>query len=279
VRLNGRQAGDSLLSNNSKIPHNYNICIKMGSSNSIMSNKKSIVVDAGNTRVKMAMFGHDALLHQHMITYEYFWETFYSWMGSDQIEQVLISDVSGKLAASTPANLPFNIHWLTDETTLPFKNLYETKATLGADRKALVAAAMHFYPKKPCLIIDAGTCVTFDLLTASEEYLGGSISPGLLMRLQAMHTFTGQLPLPTFNEIPALTGTSTDTCLLSGAYYGLIAEVDYLATHYQQQFAGLHILLTGGDAQVLAKRIKTSIFVHEHLLLFGLHKILSHHAK
>lgn len=243
-----------------------------------MSNKKSIVVDAGNTRVKMAMFDHDALLHLLVLAHENFWETLFAWVGSDQIEQVLISDVSGKLEALKPNDLPISIVWLNAETILPFKNLYQSKATLGADRKALVAAAMYFYPKKPCLIIDAGTCVTFDLLTAFEEYLGGSICPGLHMRLQAMHTFTGKLPLPTFTEIPALTGTSTDSCLLSGAYYGLISEIEYFAAQYQQQFEGLHILLTGGDAQVLAKRIKTSIFVHEHLLLFGLHKILSHHA-
>lgn len=244
-----------------------------------MSNKKSIVVDAGNTRVKMAMFSHDALLQQQMITYENFWESLSAWIGSDQINQVLISDVSGKLVASMPPNLPCNIHWLNADTALPFKNLYESKATLGADRKALVAAAMHFYPNQPCLIIDAGTCVTFDLLSASEEYLGGSISPGLQMRLQAMHTFTGKLPLATFMAEPNLLGKNTNDCLLSGAYYGIIAEIAYQSAHYSIANKDLKILLTGGDAQLLAKRIKTSIFVHENLLLFGLHKILTHHAK
>jgi type III pantothenate kinase len=244
-----------------------------------MSNKKSIVVDAGNTRVKMALFDHDALLHQQLLQHENFWEALANWIGSSQFNQVLISDVSGKLMQQMPPSFSYPIHWLDAEMPLPFKNLYQTKETLGADRKALVAAAMHFYPKKPCLIIDAGTCVTFDLLNASEEYLGGSISPGLHMRLQAMHMNTGKLPLPTFSEIPNLIGQSTNACLLSGAYYGIIAEIDYLSNQYRQQFSGLHVLLTGGDAQVLAKRIKTSIFVHEHLLLFGLYKILSHHAK
>lgn len=244
-----------------------------------MSNKKSIIVDAGNTRIKMALFDYDAILDQQIVGTENFWASLALWVGSNQITQVLISDVSGKLESIQPKQLDCEITWLSTETKLPFKNLYESKSTLGADRKALVAGAMQLYPKKNCLIIDAGTCVTFDLLTSSEEYLGGSISPGLHMRLQAMHTFTGKLPKPAFTEVPELLGKTTDACLLSGAYYGLIAEIEYLTAHYQQQFLDLHILLSGGDAQVLAKRIKTSIFVHENLLLFGLHKILLHHAK
>lgn len=243
-----------------------------------MSNKKSIIVDAGNTRIKMALFDNNAILDQQVVGAENFWENLALWVGSNQIMRVFISDVSGKLNQLKPENVAYNIIWLTPETSLPFKNLYESKSTLGADRKALVAGAMQLYPKKNCLIVDAGTCVTFDLLTASEEYLGGSISPGLHMRLNAMNTFTGKLPLPVYNEVPAVLGKSTEQCLLSGAYFGLIAEIEYLAAHYQQQFPDLHILLTGGDAQELAKRIKTSIFVHENLLLVGLHKLLLHYV-
>ncbi len=244
-----------------------------------MSTKKSIVIDAGNTRIKMAMFDHDALLHEQILTYENCREPLRAWLGSEQINQLLISDVGGKLPDYLPVHIPCPVIWLNVETLLPFKNLYQSKATLGADRKALVAAAMHFYPKKPCLIIDAGTCVTYDILNASDEYLGGSISPGLQMRLKAMHSYTAKLPHPDWVDIPSLTGQNTEACLLSGAYYGLIAEIEYLTAQYEQQFPGLHVLLTGGDAQMLAKRIKTSIFVHEHLLLFGLHKILTHHAQ
>lgn len=190
-----------------------------------------------------------------------------------------MSDVSGILEGLlnvNPTSVP--IGFLTSESKLPFQNHYQS-STLGSDRKALVTGAMELFGGMNCLIIDAGSCVTFDLLTASYDYLGGSISPGLHMRLKAMHSFTGKLPLPGWDQPRHFIGKTTEECLLSGAYFGLLAEIEFTIGKYSQEYKDLKVILTGGDASELAMNIKTSIFVDEHLLLYGLNKLLIHNAE
>lgn len=240
----------------------------------------SLVVDSGNTRVKLGVFKEGQLLKSASCAFGSARNLMAQWIAELAVEKVVVSDVNGELER---AELDFGAHvellFIDKDTNLPFVNLYESKATLGADRKALVAGALHFFENEACLIIDAGTCVTYDVVNASQEYLGGNITPGLHMRLRAMHEFTGKLPLPIF-ELPAqVLGKNTQECLTSGAYYGLIGEINFLVAHYQQNWPQIRVLLTGGDAELLAMSLKTSIFVNEHLLLYGLNKILTHHAE
>jgi|LakMenEpi03Aug12_release.lakeMendotaPanAssembly.Ray.scaffolds.fasta_scaffold44511_4 type III pantothenate kinase len=236
---------------------------------------KNLVIDAGNTRIKVAMFiGHE--LHSVMVFNPAMPEEFVAWCKSFAPQKILLSDVGGKAIEKIGAYLPsVPFFQLSAQLNLPFENLYASKQTLGADRMALVAGGIHFFPGKELLIIDAGTCVTYDVLGSNQKYLGGNITPGLQMRLQAMHTFTGKLPLPDFERPTEVLGTNTQSCLLSGAYFGLVGEIEYFIAHYANQKPNLKVLLTGGDAQTLAKSLKSSIFVHEHLLLYGLNKILS----
>ncbi len=238
-----------------------------------------LLIDAGNTRVKLAMFLDNEMLFKEVLAYDHFGSRLPELLQIHPIQNIFICDVGGKLEAIIPSlqiNLP--IAYLTAQSILPFENLYES-VTLGSDRKALVAGAMALYPQRNCLVIDAGTCVTYDVITHAHEYLGGNITPGLQMRMQAMHAFTGKLPLLEWQGAAAVLGPTTDACMQSGAYYGLIGEINYLVEAYQQNHPGLIVLLTGGDAQVLAKSIKTSIFVNEDLLLYGLNKIVNHHAE
>lgn len=234
-----------------------------------------LVIDAGNTLIKFALFEQQVLLEQ------YTWDrkdtnALQAWLANKTFEKILLSDVSGQaLPLLTPFLSQQKIQQLSAQLNLPFNNLYATPHTLGADRMALVAGAMALFPQKNCLIIDAGTCVTYDLLSAEGNYLGGNITPGLQMRLKAMHTFTGKLPLPDFNLPLQVLGNDTVSCLQTGAYFGLIGEIEWLAAQYQKDFADLHLILTGGDAQLLAKRLKTNIFANPQLLLHGLNKIIS----
>lgn len=240
---------------------------------------KSLVIDIGNTRMKTGVFFENKLLQHDEILWvqEYKIKDIVNDFG---ISKIMVSNVS--LLTSNVLNqlkTEVQILFLDNETRLPFINNYKSKDTLGSDRKALVAGAGHFYEAANCLVIDAGTCVTYDLLTENGEYLGGNITPGIQMRLKAMHQFTGKLPLPLWQVPAEIIGSDTEHCLLSGAYFGLLGEIQYFIDYYEKKFDHLKVLITGGDASILAKRIKNSIFVHEHLLLYGLNKILIENVK
>ncbi len=238
-----------------------------------------LLIDAGNTRLKLGLFHNKEMVFKETMAYAEFAVRLPELLQMHQVKNIFICDVSGNLEALLPAlKIDVPIAFLHEQTILPFHNLYQS-ATLGSDRKALVAGAMAIYPQRNCLVIDAGTCVTYDILTHAHEYLGGNITPGLQMRLQAMHTFTGKLPMLEWQGTAELMGNTTQACMQTGAYYGLIGEINFFVEAYKQEHPGLMVILTGGDAHVLAKSIKTSIFVNEDLLLHGLNKIVNHHAE
>jgi type III pantothenate kinase len=168
-------------------------------------------------------------------------------------------------------------------TPVPLQNAYATPQTLGADRLAGAVAAGYLRPGQPTLVIDAGTALKFDLV-ADNTFYGGSIAPGLQMRLRALHAFTGRLPLlelPTPAEAVQLIGDSTASSLLSGVLNGTAAEVNGLVAAYQQRYPGLGLVLTGGDAAHLRPRLAADlgfIFVVPELVLIGLDRILRHNV-
>ena len=164
---------------------------------------------------------------------------------------------------------------LSDQTKLPFSNNYQTPETLGMDRVAAVAGATHFFSNTNCLIIDLGTCITYDFITAGEIYLGGAISPGLQMRLNALHHFTQKLPQLTFKEINEFVGTSTESSILSGVFYGILGEISETIFRYEQRYGAVQVITCGGDSSLFDKHIKRNIFAAPFLVLFGLNKILT----
>ena len=193
------------------------------------------------------------------------------------ITKCIVSSVGDFSAeALTVLQNNFSVLKVTHKTKVPFKNLYATPQTLGVDRIALVAAAAITFPKKNILVIDAGSCVTYDFLSDQNEYLGGVISPGLRMRFKAMHTFTVGLPLLTL-EIPKKDiGDSTSKAMQVGAFLGLVNEIDGFITSYSENYADLTVILTGGDAEILRDRLKNDIFANSNFLLEGLHYILEY---
>lgn len=168
-------------------------------------------------------------------------------------------------------------------TPVPLQNAYATPQTLGADRLAGAVAAGHLRPGQPTLVIDAGTALKFDLV-ANSTFYGGSIAPGLRMRLRALHAFTGRLPLlelPEPGTPVQLIGDSTASSLLSGVLNGTTAEVNGLVADYQRRYPGLGLVLTGGDAAHLRPRLAADlgfIFVVPELVLIGLDRILRHNV-
>jgi type III pantothenate kinase len=168
---------------------------------------------------------------------------------------------------------------LKPETDLPISHRYKTLDTLGADRIAGVVAVHALYPGKNVLLIETGTCITYDLISADGIYQGGGISPGLHMRFMALHTFTHKLPLIEPVSNPALLGDSTETSILSGVVNGLKAEVEGIISLYESNYENLTIILSGGNLDYFDKNLKNNIFAVPNIVLTGLNIILEFNDK
>ena len=232
-------------------------------------------IDIGNTFCKIGFFENDILTevrnHLQIEEARKLLETY-------QPEAVAIVDVTDK-SPLLFQNLSFSprILHLRHTTPLPIRNLYGTPETLGMDRLAAVLGAYSLQPSENHLVIDAGTCITYDFITQNGDYQGGSISLGLQMRLKALAHFTQKLPLVEFlgeEEKPDWIGKSTRAAILSGVINGLLAEIDGFMNYYESHFGTFQTWFCGGDAAFLAKNIKKESQVRPTLLLEGLHNLM-----
>lgn len=174
--------------------------------------------------------------------------------------------------------------FLNGQTPVPMGNKYDTPHTLGADRVAAAVGAMQLYPDEDCLILDLGTCITADWLSRAGVFEGGTISPGLRLRLRAMHEFTARLPLLEVDgnnaiDWPRLDARNTREAMLSGALNGMRLELDGIVAEYRQQRPGGRVLLCGGDGPLFESRLKPPIFAVPPLVLWGLNRILHYNVK
>jgi type III pantothenate kinase len=235
----------------------------------------NLIIDAGNTRVKLAVFEKDRLVEVVFIDMESFFLEIKKILIKHQITVGILSNVNfiSKDKIQKLQKL-VNLLILSSSTDVPFINLYETPETLGVDRIALVAAAVNKFTKKNILIIDAGTCITFDFVNDQTEYLGGAISPGIEMRYKALHNFTTKLPNLTKKEVQNFIGNNTNGCINSGVVNGVIQELEGVIYQYKKKYPDLTVVLTGGDTNFLSKQLKSSIFANPNFLLEGLNKIL-----
>jgi len=168
---------------------------------------------------------------------------------------------------------------LNNSTSLPINNLYKTIQTLGKDRIAAVTGGANLFPNNDLLIIDAGTCITFDFINANKDYLGGAISPGINLRFKALHNFTGNLPLIDPKADVNLIGDSTESSILSGVINGVREEVDGIIGRYKSSYPNMKVIFTGGDVKYFDKYVKNNIFAVENLVLKGLKAILNYNVK
>lgn len=237
----------------------------------------NLVIDIGNTLQKYAVFDGKKIIHQGVTESSDFFSEGTFFYKNKGIEKAIVSSVR-IIPESLLSGLKSycHLHILDAKTRLPFKNLYKTPETLGNDRIAGLAGAYSIYPGKNVLIIDAGTCITIDFLHTNGEYSGGTISPGLVMKLNALHTFTGKLPLVNLREFEDDFGYDTETSILAGIVNGTIAETDKAIKRYKEKYSELVVLLCGGDASFLAKRLKNSIFAIPNLVLHGLNELLDY---
>lgn len=235
----------------------------------------NFIVDFGNTRIKAALFKDDVCIKQKL--YNTIDKLLNDGVFYNEAKRIIICSVTDQhLKFIDSVNKKYNILLFESSTPLPIKNLYNSASTLGSDRLAASVGAYHLYPDRNVLTIDAGTCIKYNFVNMSNEYIGGAISPGIKMRLKAMHEFTARLPEtePDFNY-EKLTGQDTRESMLSGALLGAASEVDEMIQRYSQIYQSLTVVITGGDAPYLCKQLKNRIFAHPELLLTGLNTILN----
>ncbi|GAB5552396.1 MAG: type III pantothenate kinase [Saprospiraceae bacterium] len=239
----------------------------------------NLCIDIGNTRIKMGYFAGQQLVDTLTLTIQEI-DHAAAFLTNQTVEKVIFSTVSGPLPEGITKWLPSKtkVLELNTKLDLPFEVAYQTPQTLGLDRVAAVAGAYALFAETACLVIDAGTCVTYDVLTAEGIYLGGNISPGWQMRLDAMHHFTAKLPRPDALAPQKWIGNSTESALQNGAFKGLLWEMEGCIQQLQSDFTSINVILTGGDADFFAKKLKSKIFVNQNLVLWGLNKILNYNA-
>jgi type III pantothenate kinase len=233
-----------------------------------------LTVDVGNTRIKAAVFEGGTVL-------EIF--TFEKNELKKKIKKILEKfQKCSDLVVASVGNIEkqsfltfekdLKVHFLTHEDIFPFTNKYATPKTLGIDRMVLAAGATLKFPKQNRLVIDAGTCITYDFIDENDNYLGGAISPGLRLRYESLHNFTARLPLLTLESPDSYIGDSTKQAIHSGVVNGFVYEIDGFIDEYRANFSNFIIILTGGDADFLAKRLKNTIFANSNFLLESLNQ-------
>ena len=228
-----------------------------------------LTIDQGNTTTKVALFKEEKLLQKIS---EVDFEDVLNY--AKDADRVILSSVKSK---SEYLNLSHSYFINLDSNTpLPIENRYSTPRTLGKDRIALSVGAQHLFPGKDVLVLDMGTCLTYDFINAEGQYLGGSISPGLSMRFKALHHFTDGLPLVSPKDLPLLIGDTTDTSILSGVINGMFSEIDGIIQRYTINYPNINVIITGGDANFFDKGLKNTIFASSDLLMIGLNKILDY---
>jgi type III pantothenate kinase len=237
----------------------------------------NLVIDIGNTRTKFSVMNRGEVLitvpvdelkpeHIVLLKQEY----------PDLQKAILCSVKEYPVALKTELGRFEKFIELDENTPLPVKNLYKTPGTLGKDRIAAAVGAFDLYPETNLLIIDAGTAITYDVVNANGEFLGGNISPGIEMRFQALHTFTGKLPLAKRQPFDRLFGTTTEEAIVAGVQNGVIFEVDRAIDTFKEFYKNLKVIITGGNAEFFERKLKNSFFVNFNLISLGLNRILEH---
>ena len=237
----------------------------------------NLAIDIGNTLQKIALFKNKKLIEFYPLEK----------ISIEDLEQLYLlhPDIRASIISSV-TNYDTHIRTFLEKkgsfiefsetTSIPINNNYSTPETLGEDRLAAVVAANNLFPNNNCLVIQAGTCITFEFIDQHKTYLGGAISPGIDMRLKALDTFTGKLPLIERKENIDLIGTTTDSSILSGVMNGILEEVEGIITRYQNLYPGLMVVLSGGDMNYFDKRLKNNIFALPNIVLTGLNIILDY---
>jgi type III pantothenate kinase len=239
-----------------------------------MSKKQYLVLDIGNTHTKYGYFEANTLKDSGICS-DWSRDKWASFHQKAPFTIVLV----GTVGASTKQTLSLlpescDVAFIDDTTKYPFTTAYDDINSLGIDRRAALSGAMATHPNTAVLVIDAGSCITYDFMDASGHHAGGAISLGRAMRYGALHMFTANLPLLDPTDVVPAIGTSTSTSMSLGVEAGVISEIHAHIEAFTQKFGDFTIILTGGDTNFLIKNIKYTIFANAELILIGLQNLL-----
>jgi type III pantothenate kinase len=240
----------------------------------------NLCIDWGNSSVKAAIFDNDKIVKQYAFHEDASLEKVTDLLDAYKpVKAILcaVVDHHNELADLVKGRIRTLVK-LDGHTRTPINNAYLSADSLGPDRLALVNGAHGAFPDKNNLVISLGTCITYNLMQKNKTFRGGAISPGLQMRIKAMNSFTDKLPEVSADGDLILLGYDTETCMRSGAIFGMAAEIDGMIKNYETQFPDFNAILTGGDAPFFATKIKSKIFADPDLLLKGLNLILNYNV-
>lgn len=238
-----------------------------------MTKKRNIAVDIGNTRIKSGEFDGNQLVKVEQ------WDSLIQLhaIKKEETEKWIFCSVRGNQYEIDQVFQDEHYLYLNHKTPIPIRLDYKTPETLGMDRVAALVGAQSLFPEKNLLVIDVGTCNTYDVLSSAGVFKGGVIAPGFRMRMRSMSHYTKGLPDITaeWEDIGGeLLGQSTRECLKSGSYYASIMEIEGFIDHFSKELQDLTILLTGGDATYFESKLKGPIFAGSNLVLRGLNRIM-----
>ena len=233
----------------------------------------TLCLDFGNSRLKAAVFNDAKLVEDFAFNDE----------PITQIQNLIDQFHPSKSVLASVINHDNNVEILLSNHTRFHKVSHSSKLnfsfgvskpeSIGCDRLALLAAAADHFPHKNNLIIGIGSCITYNFINQKQEFLGGSISPGMEMRFKAMHEFTAKLPLVASGwDIPFI-GYDTKTNLQSGIIYGIVNEIEGFIEKYSEKYGNFNAVLTGGNAEFFASQLKNRIFADNYFLFKGLYAL------
>ena len=234
---------------------------------------KTLCLDFGNTRLKAAIFEND-IFKEELLLADDSNETIEKLLDQHQPQKSILSSViNHNPEIENILSKHSKFHKLCHTTKLNFTTQVGKPESIGADRLALLAAAVHYFPKKNNLIISLGSCITYNFINQQHQFLGGSISPGMEMRFKAMNEHTALLPLVKKDWNFPTIGYDTKTNLQSGVIAGITYEIGGFIDFYAQNYSNFNVVLTGGDSGYFASQLKNKIFADLNFLFKGLYAI------
>ena len=238
-----------------------------------------LILDIGNTRLKLAVYQGDTMISAQATPRRFTQNRIKKIFTLYKIRAAILSNTSevDVSVIQLLSSLPYFLH-LDHHTPVPLTINYATPLSLGKDRIAAAVGAHKKFPDKGVLFIDMGTCITMNFVNGVNVFLGGNISPGIKMRLKAMHKFTARLPLVPLNIPEEFFGNDTIKALQNGAVKGALREIDAFIEETRLKYGAINVILTGGDAQLFENYTKNQIFVAPNLVLEGLNEILKYNV-
>jgi len=235
----------------------------------------NLIFDFGNSLTKYFFILDNKVIERGSFTSSKFDENILDVKNKGKIEKLIYSSVidhKGK-ELSDVFEKTIIISLKDNNLKLPFTNQYKSE-TLGEDRVALVSAGLNLYPDKDLLIIDLGTCITYDLVSSNKEYVGGSISPGFNLRYSSLNDYTANLPKLNPMSMESIIGQSTEEHIHAGIYNGIIGEINYNIARHREDLPDIETIISGGGSNFLLNKIKNVIFADQDFLAYGLNHIL-----